>query len=86
LRCAPFASRGVQALKGVLVRAKSLEESNLPLLLRVRVLRVTRVARIAVIARIIIATYKLLACVNKVEQEIYYLASNIPSKGASIRF
>ena len=39
-----------------------------------------------IIARIIIATYKLLARVNKVEQEIYYLASNVLSKGTSIRF
>jgi hypothetical protein len=31
---------------------------------------------------IIIATYKLLACVNKVKQEIYYFASDISSKGA----
>jgi hypothetical protein len=86
LRYIPFISRGVRALKGVLARAESLEESNLPLLLRARVLRVAQAARIAVIARIIIVTYKLLACVNKVEQEIYYLASNVPSKGASTGF
>jgi hypothetical protein len=37
-------------------------------------------------AKIIIATYKLLARVNKVKQEIYYFISNIPSKGAQIGF
>jgi hypothetical protein len=58
----------------------------LPLLPRARVLRVAQATRIAAIARIIIATYKLLAYINKVEQEIYYFASNVPSKGASIRF
>jgi hypothetical protein len=73
-------------LEGVLVRAESLKESNPPLLLRARVLRAAQITRTAAIARIIIATYKLLARVNKVEQEIYYLASNILSKGASIRF
>jgi hypothetical protein len=67
LRYAPFASRGVRALKGVLVRAKSLEEGDLPLLLRAGVLKVAQAARIAAIARITIATYKLLARVSKVE-------------------
>jgi hypothetical protein len=86
LHYAPFASCGVQALKGVLIRAELLEEGNLPLLLYTKVLRVARATRIAAIARIIIAIYKLLACVNKVKQEIYYLASNVPSKSASIRF
>jgi len=28
----------------------------------------------------------LLACVNKVKQEIYYLASNVLSKGAQMGF
>jgi hypothetical protein len=65
----------------VLVRAKLLEKGNLPLL-RIRVLRVAQAARVAGAARIIIATYKLLAYINKVEQEIYYLASNVLSKGA----
>jgi hypothetical protein len=73
-------------LKGVLARAESLKEGDLLLLLRARVLRVAQAARIAAIARIIIATYKLLARVNKVEQEIYYFASDVPSKGASIGF
>jgi hypothetical protein len=65
---------------------KLLKKGNLPLLPRARVLRVAQATRIAAIARIIIATYKLLAYINKVEQEIYYFASNVPSKGASIRF
>jgi len=86
----PFTSCGVRALARVLVRAELLEKGNLPLLLRAilraRVLRVARATRIAAIARIIIATYKLLARVNKVKQEIYSLASNVPSKGARIRF
>jgi hypothetical protein len=80
LRYAPFIGYRVRALKGVLVRAELLEEGNLPLLLRAGVLRAAQAIRIT------IATYKLLARVNKVEQEIYYLASNVPSKGASIGF
>jgi len=67
----PFASCKVQALKEVLVKAKSFKESNLPLLLRVvlyaKVLKATQVARIVAIAKIIIATYKLLAYINKVK-------------------
>jgi hypothetical protein len=86
LHYAPFTSCRVRALKGVLVRAELLEEGNLLLLLRARVLRAIRAARIAAIAGITIATYKLLARVNKVEQEIYYFASNVPSKGASTGF
>ena len=82
----PFASYGVRALKGVLIKAKLFKESNPLLLLRAKVLRVAQAIRIVAIARIIIATYKLLARVNKVEQEIYYLASNVLSKGASIGF
>jgi hypothetical protein len=72
-------------LEGVLVKAELLEESNLPLL-RARVLRVARATWAAGAAGITIATYKLLARVNKVEQEIYYLASDIPSRGARIGF
>jgi hypothetical protein len=86
LHYAPFASCGVRALKGVLVRVELLEEGNLLLLLHAGVLRAIQAIRIAAIARLIIATYKLLARVNKVEQEIYYFASNIPSRGASTGF
>jgi len=90
LHYAPFASFKVRALVRVLARAELLEESNLLLLLyaalRAGVLRVAQATRIAAIARITIATYKLLARVNKVEQEIYNLASNVPSKGARIGF
>ena len=86
----PFTSCGVRALARVLVRAELLEKGNLPLLLRailrIKVLRVAQAIRIAAIARIIIATYKLLACDYKVEQEIYYLASKILSKGACAGF
>ena len=86
----PFTSYRVRALKGVLARAKLLEEGN-PLLLLcailyAKVLKVAQATRIAVIARIIMVTYKLLARANKVKQEIYNLASNILSKGAYIRF
>jgi predicted small integral membrane protein len=77
--------RGSSFKRG-LARAKLLEEGNPPLLPRAGVLRVAQATGIAAIVRIIIATYKLLARVSKVEQEIYYLASNVPSKGASIRF
>ena len=87
---APFASFKVRALAKVLVRAELLEKGNLPLLLRAilcaGVLRVVRAIRIAAIVGIIIATYKLLARVNKVEQEIYGLASNVPSRGAHTGF
>jgi hypothetical protein len=86
LRYAPFASRGVQALEGVLARAESLEEGDLPLPPRAGVLGAARATRIAAIAGITTATYKLLARVNKVEQETYYLASNVPSRGASTGF
>ena len=86
----PFTSCGVRALAKVLVRAELLEKGNLPLLLRAilcaGVLRVVRAIRIAAIVGIIIATYKLLARVNKVEQEIYSLTSNVPSKSAYIGF
>jgi len=90
LHYTPFTSRGVRALAKVLIKAELLEEGNLPLLPRAvpraGVLRVARAARIAAIIGIIIATYKLLARVNKVEQEIYNLASNVPSKGAYTGF
>jgi len=60
-----------------------LEEDNLPIL---RALLYARVLGAAQAIEIIIATYRLLACANNVEQEIYYFASNIPSKGARIGF
>jgi hypothetical protein len=66
----PFASYKVQALKGVLVRAKLLEKGNLPLLgtlPHAKVLGAAQAIRIVAKARIIIATYKLLARVNKVK-------------------